>query len=87
MPHTPMPRGAPGSRDDRDPPLWAAAGIPVGAAVDPELIAGDERYARTLVREFNAITPENVMKWALIDRDYTPKPAYFGARDALRTRV
>ena len=42
--------------------LWAAASVPVGAAVDAELL-GDEAYVRTLLREFNAITPENAMKW------------------------
>ena len=43
--------------DDREGPLWAAASVPLGAAVDPELIDRDARYARTLGREFNAITP------------------------------
>jgi hypothetical protein len=45
------------SSDDREGPLWAAASVPLGAAVDPELIDRDARYARTLGREFNAITP------------------------------
>ena len=44
-------------------PLWAAASVPVGAAVEPHLLASDGAYARALLREFNAITPENAMKW------------------------
>ncbi len=31
--------------------------------MDAELLAHDEVYVRTLLREFNAITPENAMKW------------------------
>jgi endo-1,4-beta-xylanase len=53
----------PDQRVDRDDPLWAVASVPVGAAVEPALLARDERYGRTLVREFNALTPENAMKW------------------------
>ncbi len=44
-------------------PLRTAADVPVGAAVDPDLLATDAAYARTLAREFSAITPENAMKW------------------------
>jgi endo-1,4-beta-xylanase len=55
--------GAPGGRGDADGPLWAAADVPVGAAVDPVLLTRDEVYAATLRREFSAITPENAMKW------------------------
>jgi endo-1,4-beta-xylanase len=36
--------------------------VPVGAAVDPALLE-DPVYRATLLREFNAITPENAMKW------------------------
>jgi GH35 family endo-1,4-beta-xylanase len=57
---------SPGASDDREGPLWAAASVPVGAAVDPELIDRDARYARTLKREFNGITPENAMKWKMV---------------------
>ena len=44
-------------------PLRLATDLPVGAAVDAELLLTDEAYRRTLVREFSAITPENAMKW------------------------
>jgi endo-1,4-beta-xylanase len=37
--------------------------VPIGAAVEPDLLARDDAYARTLRREFNALTPENAMKW------------------------
>jgi endo-1,4-beta-xylanase len=53
----------PDGRDDADKPLWAASSVPVGAAVDPDLLERDEAYAATLLREFNAITPENALKW------------------------
>jgi endo-1,4-beta-xylanase len=52
----------PDGLDNADEPLWAVSSVPVGAAVEPDLLA-DDVYARTLVREFNAITPENAMKW------------------------
>lgn len=44
------------------PGLWAAADVPVGVAVDADLL-DDEAYVRTLLGEFNAVTPENAMKW------------------------
>jgi endo-1,4-beta-xylanase len=53
----------PDGLDDADEPLWAASTVPVGAAVDPDLLECDEAYAATLLREFNAITPENALKW------------------------
>jgi endo-1,4-beta-xylanase len=53
----------PNGRDDADGPLWAASSVPVGAAVDPDLVERDPAYAATLLREFNAITPENALKW------------------------
>jgi endo-1,4-beta-xylanase len=69
---------APGARDDLETPLRAAASVPVGAAVEPELLAQDERYARTVAREFNAVTPENAMKWDPVhpdERDWSFGPA------------
>ena len=56
------PRTIPSVTIAAQPPLRAAASVPVGAAVDAELL-GDEAYVRTLLREFNAVTPENAMKW------------------------
>jgi endo-1,4-beta-xylanase len=54
--------GTPDARQELEGPLWAAASVPIGAAVEPELLE-DEAYRATLVREFNALTPENAMKW------------------------
>ena len=41
------------------------AGVLVGAAVEPRLLAEPE-YAATLAREFNMLTAENAMKWGAI---------------------
>jgi Glycosyl hydrolase family 10 len=54
--------------NDREGPLRAAASVLVGAAVEPELIARDERYGHTIKREFNGITPDNAMKWEVAHR-------------------
>jgi len=64
---------APAVWDVHAAPLSAVASLPVGAAVEPELLILDESYRRTVVREFNAVTPENVMKWGLIH----PFPHYW----------
>jgi endo-1,4-beta-xylanase len=63
MPDMPVTPGLPGGGGDPGGPLWAAASVPVGAAVDPDLLQRDEGYRATLLREFNAVTPENAMKW------------------------
>ena len=72
-------RGNAGVEPLRD--LGEAAGIRVGAAVDPNWLAADPAYAPTLGREFGSITPENVMKWGPIH----PAPGVydFGPADAL----
>ena len=59
------------------PGLRAAADVPVGVAVDAALL-DDERYVRTLLREFNAVTPENAMKWGPVHpaaHDWAFEPA------------
>jgi endo-1,4-beta-xylanase len=43
-------------------------GILVGSATQPQLIAGDARYAETLAREFGSVTAENQMKMDAIQR-------------------
>jgi endo-1,4-beta-xylanase len=68
-PQTAAHAGAPSERGDAGIPLRAVASVPVGAAVEPDLLLRDDAYARTLTREFNAITPENAMKWGPIHPD------------------
>ena len=46
--------------------LAQARGLWVGTAIDPGWLAGEPDYASLLGREFNAVTPENVMKFELI---------------------
>lgn len=55
-------------------PAWAEglralagpARIQIGAAVDVPLLDTDPSYTRVLAREFNAVTPENAMKFSVI---------------------
>jgi endo-1,4-beta-xylanase len=51
----------------------------VGAAVFPEGLK-DENYARVLAREFNALTPENALKWESVH----PRPNKWTFDDADR---
>lgn len=67
---SPLPASSPATQPGT---LRAAAeqrGLLVGAAVFPAALE-DQRYAETLAREFNLITPENDMKWVSIH----PEPA------------
>ncbi len=59
----------------------ARVGVRVGAAVQPNFIAGDPNYGPVLAREFNSLTAENHMKWAAVH----PAPGVydFAAADAL----
>ncbi|MBN1490056.1 MAG: endo-1,4-beta-xylanase [Phycisphaerae bacterium] len=57
-----------------------ASGLLVGAAVAPRVL-DDERYARTLGREFNFVTAENVMKWWRVHPE--PDRWEFGPADQL----
>lgn len=58
-----------------------AAGCRIGAAVDHAALAGDPRYAATLAREFDALTPENAVKWAEVHP--APGAWRFGPADDL----
>ena len=74
------------SCDPRVPPtctlrdLATPVGLLVGATAEPDQVAPGP-YAATLAREFNAVTPENALKW------YTVQPApgdwQFAAADAV----
>ena len=58
------------ARPPDDPPLRelaAAAGLRIGAAVDAAALRQDPEYARVLARHFDAVTPENALKWAPIE--------------------
>jgi endo-1,4-beta-xylanase len=39
----------------------------IGTAVNTNLLASDAAYAALLAHEFSSVTPENVMKWALVE--------------------
>ena len=46
---------------------WSkSAGIHIGAAVDVEVLNKDPAYARLLAREFNVVTPENALKFSVV---------------------
>jgi endo-1,4-beta-xylanase len=78
VPASPRPPGPPDPRRDAGGPLWAAASVPVGAAVEPDLLQQDAAYVATLLREFNAITPENALKWGVVhpsERAWNLEPA------------
>ena len=46
--------------------LALSSGIRFGAAVDVEVLNTDKAYARLLAREFNLVTPENAMKFSVV---------------------
>jgi endo-1,4-beta-xylanase len=46
--------------------LALSSGIHFGAAVDVDVLNADKAYARLLAREFNLVTPENAMKFSIV---------------------
>src|SRR4051794_17148153 len=53
-----------------DTSLRAAArgtGVRIGTAVDMTALAEDAPYRAAVAREFNTVTPENVMKWEVVE--------------------
>ena len=61
-----------------EPSVAGGGGRAVGAAVEPDLLESDAAYRATVVREFNAVTPENAMKWERIhpaEREWSFEPA------------
>lgn len=46
--------------------LAASRGLHIGTAVSDDALVSDPDYRRVLRREFNIVTPENVMKWGPI---------------------
>lgn len=60
-PPEPPPETEPPSGPLRD--LADQRDVTIGAAADAGVLSSDEQYAEVLAREFNALTPENAMKW------------------------
>jgi GH35 family endo-1,4-beta-xylanase len=57
----------------------ASPSLPIiGAAVNVDALKADPAYAATLGRQYNSVTPENVMKWGLIH----PQPTMWNFADA-----
>ncbi|WIM96823.1 endo-1,4-beta-xylanase [Actinoplanes oblitus] len=59
-----------------DGSLRAAArgtGVRVGTAVDMAALAADDPYRAAVAREFDTVTPENVMKWEVVE----PQPGVY----------
>jgi endo-1,4-beta-xylanase len=42
-------------------------GLRVGTAVDTAALASDETYRATVAAQFDSVTPENVMKWEVVE--------------------
>ncbi|WP_157756630.1 endo-1,4-beta-xylanase [Plantactinospora sp. KBS50] len=51
----------------------APANVRIGSAVDSGLLAADGDYRTAVATDFNAVTPENVMKWANLE----PEPRMY----------
>jgi endo-1,4-beta-xylanase len=55
----------------RDDSLAALAarhhGLRIGTAVDTDALAAEPAYRQTIVDQFSTVTPENVMKWQLVE--------------------
>jgi endo-1,4-beta-xylanase len=42
-------------------------GLRIGTAVDTDVLAAEPDYRRTIAEQFSTVTPENVMKWQLVE--------------------
>ena len=42
-------------------------GLRIGTAVDTDVLAADPAYRQVIVDQFSTVTPENVMKWQLVE--------------------
>lgn len=47
--------------------LGLRAGLRIGTAVDTTALAGDAPYRAAVAGEFTSVTPENVMKWEVVE--------------------
>jgi endo-1,4-beta-xylanase len=49
-----------------DTTLQAASTIPIGCAISPNLLRDNALYRGVVIKEYNSVTAENVMKWSTI---------------------
>ena len=60
-----------GSHDDATQPslriLSMRSGLKIGTAVNMDLYGSDAAYTRIVNQQFSTVTPENVMKWQLVE--------------------
>ena len=47
--------------------LARPTGVRIGTAVDTSALANDTTYRRLVADQFNSVTPENVMKWEVVE--------------------
>ena len=47
--------------------LAKPTGVRVGTAVDMAALADDATYSKAVAAQFNTVTPENVMKWEVVE--------------------
>ncbi|QXG77494.1 endo-1,4-beta-xylanase [Modestobacter sp. L9-4] len=47
--------------------LGSFTGLRIGTAVNTDLLGADPAYTEIVNREFNTVTPENVMKWEVVE--------------------
>ena len=47
--------------------LAKPTGVRVGTAIDTAALASDATYAKAAAAQFNSVTPENVMKWEVVE--------------------
>ncbi|MEV6349831.1 endo-1,4-beta-xylanase [Actinoplanes sp. NPDC051851] len=59
--------GTPPPDDDTLRGAARGTGIRIGTAVDTDALAADVPYREAVAREFDTVTPENVMKWQLVE--------------------
>ena len=70
-----------GRLSDTDKPLRVLAkrsNLIVGTAVNSDALTADDEYRGLVARQFNGVTPENVMKWEVIE----PQRGVFDFRQA-----
>jgi endo-1,4-beta-xylanase len=63
-----LPTAAAAGHDDTLRALAARHhGLRIGTAVDTDVLAADAAYRQTIAEQFSTVTPENVMKWQLVE--------------------